>query len=524
MIHPARKQNRTAQAAQAQPVPFSAPVGGWVENANITAGAAAGTARVMENIFPGLQGVRIRGGCQQVATIGARCKSLFGYQSGTATKLFGATATAIYDISGLDPDTVPTAAVSSLTNGYWSTVQMGTAGGEFLVCVNGADTPRTYNGSTWATTAITGVTSTTLSHVNKHKSRLWFVQKDTLVAWYLPVDSIAGAAASFSLAGVMQRGGALMFSATWSQDAGDGQDDRIVFVSTEGECAVYQGTNPASAADWGLVGVYNITKPLGPKCHLRAGGDLVIGTEAGIVPLSAVVQKDPAALDVSAVTRAIEPSWRAQVRRRTSAQAIEIIKWPRENMMMVSLPHDINTSFVANLQTGAWCKYVGWDMQSSALFNDQLYFGDRNGAVFAAETSGADNGNAYICRLSYMPSDLGGGANTKAVSMMRARFLSFDAVTAQLSITPDYKVVFPALPPETAVPANPGSYWGVSEWGSALWGGELTATRPTYNTGWVSVGNNGEAIAPQMQMVVKGAGRPTAELISIDVLMEAGGI
>jgi len=523
MIQAGRKQNRKAQVAQAQPVPFAAPVGGWVENANITQGEQ-GYARVMENIFPGLQGCRIRGGAQQVATVGARVKALFGYQSGSTTKLFASTAAAIYDVSALDPDTVPTASVSGMGSGYWSVVQMGTAGGEFLVCVNGTDTPRTYNGSTWATTSITGVTSTELSFVTKHKSRLWFVRKNTLVAWYLPVDSIAGAAADFSLAGVMQRGGSLLFIATWSQDSGDGQDDRIVFVSTEGECAVYQGTNPASAADWSLVGVYNITKPLGSKAHMRAGGDLVIATEAGIVPLSAVTTKDPASMDVAAVTRAIEPSWRNQVKRRTATQPVELIKWPRENMLMVSLPHDISTSFVANLQTGAWCKYIGWDVQAAALFNDQMYFGDRAGSIFAAETGGNDNDAAYVCRLSYMPSDLGGGATTKAASMMRARFLSFGPVTAQLSIAPNYDVIFPALPPETSVPANPGSYWGVSLWGQALWGGEVTATRPTYNTGWTAVGANGEAIAPQLQMVVRGPGRPSAELIAIDVLTEAGGI
>ena len=805
MMRPARKVNRTAQAPTAQPVAFPAPTGGWVENLNIATGGP-GTARVMENIFPGVQGCRVRGGRKKVATVGARVKSMFTYQSGVVNRMFAATSAAIYDITGLIPSTVPTAAVSGMASGYWSTVQMGTAGGEFLVAVNGTDTPRTFDGTTWATTAITGVTSSELSYVSKHKSRLWFVQKNSLKAWYLPVDSIAGAAADLSLAGIMQRGGSLMFIATWSQDAGDGQDDRIVFVSTEGEVAVYQGSNPASAADWSLVGLYNITKPLGPKCHFPAGGDLVIGTETGLIPLSAVTQKDPAAMDVSALSVAIEQSWRDQVKRRTVDQPMEMVKWPRENMLMVSLPHDQTTSFVANIQTGAWCKYIGWDVQAATVFRDQMYIGDRAGLVYAAEVGGSDEGPAtgdlfvpgvpnpgagpwdlaslfptgavkslsagsgiwkdvvfkpdgtmffalqngnlsrfivpsawdiatstsigsgasrspgsgnqfrsvafkpdgakfytlydngnlqqwaassawelgfgsteatisvagstafgmafnadgtklfvgagstitqwnlstawsiatatnsgltltlpggtagdqphsfdfkddgtklyvaantpaslkyysftlaspytlagaaldaysasmphmvgfafkpdgtrlyaanaatnqiveygfytpgidgvsaftgrpYICKLSYMPSDLGGTATEKTVGMIRARFLSSSPIAPQLSVATNYSVDFPPAPAATAIPAGGGSLWGVARWGVSRWGsGDISAVRGTYDTGWISVGANGQVVAPQWQIVIDGDGRPSAELLVIDVLIEPGGI
>ncbi len=808
MMRPARKVNRTAQAPTAQPVAFPAPTGGWVENVNIATGGP-GTARVMENTFPGVQGCRVRGGRKKVATVGARVKSMFTYQSGVVSRMFAATSAAIYDITGLIASTVPTAAVSGMASGYWSTVQMGTAGGEFLVAVNGTDTPRTFNGTTWATTAITGVTSSELSYVSKHKSRLWFIQKNSLKAWYLPVDSIAGAAVDLSLAGVMQRGGSLMFIATWSQDAGDGQDDRIVFVSTEGEVAVYQGSNPASAADWSLVGLYNITKPLGPKCHFPAGGDLVIGTETGLIPLSAVTQKDPAAMDVSAMSAAIEQSWRDQVKRRTVDQPMELFKWPRENMLMVSLPHDQTTSFVANIQTGAWCKYIGWDVQAATVFRDQMYIGDRAGFVYAAEVGGSDEGAAtgglfvpgmpgvggtgpwdlaslyptgvvrdlgtgganvmhkdfvfkpdgtrayivdsqgiasfntatawgisgltnslmtpgisqfnslawksdgtkfyalldngileqfttyhasgnqylwalnavasdrsvsfsggapfgmafnadgtkvfiglgstitqwnlstgwdfstltnsgltltlppgtagdqpssfefkddgtklyvaanapanrriysftltsphtlagaaldaysasmpyvsgftfkpdgtrfyavkadigeiveygfygvgidgvsaitgapYVCKLSYMPSDLGGTATEKTVGMIRARFLSSSPIAPQLSVATNYAVTFPPAPAATAIPVG-GSRWGVARWGVSRWGsGDISAVRGTYDTGWISVGANGQVIAPQWQIVINGDGRPSAELLVIDVLIEPGGI
>lgn len=46
-----------------------------------------------------------------------------------------------------------------------------------------------------------------LNYVWVYKNRLFFVEKDSLNAWYLPVDSIGGAAEKFPLGGVFTRGG-----------------------------------------------------------------------------------------------------------------------------------------------------------------------------------------------------------------------------------------------------------------------------------------------------------------------------
>jgi hypothetical protein len=60
---------------------------------------------------------------------------------------------------------------------------------------------------------------------------------------------------------------------TWTVDGGDGPDDRAVFVTSEGEVIVYQGTNPSSATTWAKIGSYYIGKPLGRRCLEKFGGD-----------------------------------------------------------------------------------------------------------------------------------------------------------------------------------------------------------------------------------------------------------
>jgi hypothetical protein len=526
-----RVQTETDKTPTAKPVTFPAPRGGWVENQNVASGMPE-TARILENMFPTLQGIKVRSGCTKRATVGARCYSLFAYKTASIAKLFGATSTAVYDISALNPSTVPSAAFSSQTSGYYSTEQMGTVGGEYLYAVNGTDKARLFDGSTWtqidgaSTPAITGATTSTFSHVWKHRNRLWFVQKNTRVAWYLPVDSVGGAAADFSLAGIFQKGGSLLFGTTWSQDAGDGSDDRQVFVSTEGEIAVYAGGNPASATDWGLVGLYSIPKPRGQRCHIRAGGDVLIGTEQGVFSLSAIVAKDPAALDASAVSLSIEPSWRSEARKWDGQQPWEMLKWPRENMLMVSLPHTGKTVFPANLQSGKWTKYIGWDVQTMTLHNDVLYFADKSGFVFEAESGGTDNGASYVARVSYSPTNLGEGGTFKVASAMQAAFLSIGTVNAQLSVSQNYDVKFPALPTVSSIPLSAGALWDVGTWDVALWDDDGLGdyiVRPVYLTGWRSVGAQGLALAPQVQMVISGAGRPNIELIQVDMLLEGGG-
>jgi hypothetical protein len=251
--------------------------------------------------------------------------------------------------------------------------------------------------------AITGVSSDDLSFVWAHKRRLWFVEKNTLSAWYLPVNSIAGAATEFPLDGIFRLGGALLFGGTWSQDSGDGLDDYAVFVTTEGEIAVYQGTDPSTAADWSLVGVYVIGKPLNKNAWFRGGGDFVILTEDGIVPVSEALMKDRAALQAEAITAPIEDLWQAAIANRASAFNFSVSLWSTQTTLFIGTP-DLGGGtrvLVANTRTGAWASVTGWDIQCSVIFNDGLYFGTESGFVVRGDVQGADMGLPYSAR--YVP-------------------------------------------------------------------------------------------------------------------------
>jgi hypothetical protein len=439
---------------------FPAPVGGWIKNQNLSTpnarrpdGSAVNGAAMLENWFPIATGIRMRGGSDVYSVVGAGSDditSLFVYANGNNQKIFAATSSAVYDIT--IPNTVdilidnlgdtlveehgdflivgnepPIAVISGATGGDWSTVQFATPGGVFLRAVNGVDTPQVYDGTTWSTSpVITVAPASSLSYVWVYKRRLFFTQKDSLSAWYLPADSIGGAAVELPLGGVFTRGGSLLFGASWSLDGGGGLTAQCIFVTTEGEVAVYQGDDPSVADSWSLVGVYRIGKPMGPSAWIHAGGDLIIATDIGFIPLSQAVQRDYAALSPSAISYPIETAWNEAVSSR-SGEYWHCEVWPSKQMVIVTLPTVPGTTpqmFVANARTGAWALFTGWDGKCVKLFGDRVFYGSTAGLVVEAERGGSDIGNLYTANCVPLFDPLKAPASIKTGLQARATLLS----------------------------------------------------------------------------------------------------
>lgn len=516
-------------AAVARPYTFVAPVRGWVTNENLAAAGRGGAYR-LDNWFPTQTGIRLRAGSELHATIGTGpVEALMSYVSGSTRKFFAADDAAIFDVTAVASTTVaPAADVSGQTSGDYSSFQFETAGGDFLYALNGTDKPQLYDGTTWvaidgvSTPAITGVTTSTLAQGWVYRSRIFMVQKDTSTAWYLPVDSLGGAASDFSLSGVFQKGGSLLFGATWSLDSGSGIDDKCVFVSTEGEVAVYEGAYPGDTA-WSLVGKYDITPPLGKNAWMHAGGDLLILTEDGIVPISQAIQKDTVALSLAAVTRPIERDWKTEVIARKSVPW-QILKWPSYNMAIVSLPvisaDTPARCFVVNLQTGAWSRYTGWDVRSLVLHNGWGYFGSSDGKIYKAESTGSDNGSNYTSTYVGLFDHVKNIGTTKVVRLARATFLSGRAFTPKISASVNYAVTLPS-DPDAYIDTGSSNKWDVDKWDVAVWSGvaERSATMK-----WVGMNAVGFTIAPQIQVTLNQAGEPDAELASFDIMYELAGV
>ena len=503
---------------------FPSPIRGWVLNENL-ATAQPGAARILDNWIPTTSGIRAKGGSLKYATLGAAVQALWSYKNGATEKFFGATSAAIYEItSPASPTVVPATAVSGLTSGAFVTAQFGTAGGNFQYIVNGTDSPRLYDGTTFtaitgaSSPAITGVTTTTLSHVFTFANRIFFIQKDTLSVWYLPVDAIGGAATEFSFRGVFTKGGSLLFGAKWSLDSGDGLDDKFVVVSTEGEVLVYEGTNPGSAADWRKVGLYEIPKAMGLNSHIQAGGDLLIATEIGLVPISEAVRRDVAALEAASVSKAIAPYWQRQARTATTRK-FEMLKLPRSNIMLVSHPtsNTTNTALCVNLQTGAWSRITGWDVQCLGYFGDTGYFGSANASVYKADTGGFDDGALFTCVYLGQADAMGLYGREKTILQMRPTFQSTSSILPYVSALADFQETIALAPSASTVQG--GAMWDVDNWDEAFWDATDSYVQQLL---WTSVGISGAWIAPELQISFGSTLTPSVELVALDAEFTTG--
>jgi len=509
---------------------FQAPIRGWIRNDAISSPKPGG-AEVLDNFVPTAEGCRMRGGLEKHATTDDAVTHFAVYDDGETPLFFATTATDIYDITApADPDVAPTAEVSSLTSGDFASEQFRTsAGGIYLYFVNGADKPQLFDGTNWvavdgvSTPAITGVTTTDLSYVWSFKNRLFFVESGTMSAWYLGTDAVGGAAAKIPLGGVFHLGGSLLFGATWSLDSGRGLDDVCLFVSDKGEIAVYEGTDPSAADTWALVGVYRIGRPLGKNCQFKAGGDLAVITDDGIVPISAAVKQDRAALAGSAITYPIETVWRQLVRDRDAGiNPFSVTLWHKEALMVVGVPttgSQDKVCLVANARTGAWARFTGWDTRAVTVFNDKLYFGTASGEVFEGDVSGSDNGAPYSAVVIPRMDDFKSPAEKVAV---HARIVARGnvAFTPQLFANADYEVNVP-----TPIPADPdtaANLWGTGVWGTAEWGSSTTDKMRISE--WQTVDGIGHALAPGLQITSGRTTAPDVELIRLDLQYEEGAV
>lgn len=523
MLRPARKEpTRPDNGATAQPLPFPVPVRGLVLGDNI-AQAAPGTALALDNWIPESSRLRARKGSvtRNTGLPATGVKSLMIWTGATRPKLFAAAESGIYDVTS--GGAVGAAAVSGVTKARMRSELFTNAGGWFLSVVNGSDPYRSFDGTTWSTPAITGASSLTFSNLFIHASRLFFIQKTTLGAWYLPVDSIAGAATFFDFSASTRLGGTLVAGISTSLSAGDGVATYAAVITSEGEIVIYRGNNPASAADWVFVGTFQTGKPLGDRCFLKVAGDVLVMTEDGIASLTQIMQQERSAVIAQAITKPIAPLWREFVRQFGTQDGWEMTLWSREGVVLVSLPYEVQrgpVQYVVSIGTGAWGRFYGWNSDVFTVFDGRLIGGFSDGRIKLCDTTAQDDGAPYYCRVmpAYTTGDGGYGFKTATAIRLNVRssIRTRDAVVIRSDlIVPDNG---PGSFGATYSGLNP--LWNQVNWNQFNWGPRGQVPRAF----WRPCFGGGSYITPDIAFMLDDTADADLELNAIDVLVQLGGL
>ena len=426
--------------------------------------------------------------------------------------------------------TLTTAVAHGLVTGNRVTISGATEAnynGSYAITVTGATT-FTYTMATAPTAdatvvgtytvlGITGVNSNVFVNVNMCQNRLFFVQKNTMTFWYLPVESIGGAALDFPLGAIARSGGFLQAMGTWTLDAGYGVDDLSAFVTSMGEVIVYKGTNPSDSNAWSEVGVWQLGQTFSRRCFFKFGGDLLLLTQDGLVPMSGALQSsrlDPRINLTDKIFYAV-----SQAATEFYAEfGWQINYFASENMLILNIPTGLGyEQYVMHTITKAWARFTGvnaicWEVAA----DNKIFFGG-NGFVaqFYSETSDAGSNIVATAQQAYSYFDTRG--QLKRFTLVRPIIQSDNGLpTVLCGISTDFDTV----PLTSQIAFNPAinntGTWDNAKWDAANWGGALITSKL-----WQGVTGTGFSGSVNINVASQGIEFHWA---STDYVMEKGGV
>jgi len=363
---------------------------------------------------------------------------------------------------------------------------------------------------------VTGLDTDEFATVNLFKERLYFVQKNSLSFWYLPVDSINGHVDEFPLGGIFKRGGYLQAMGTWTIDAGYGVDDLAAFITSNGEVAVYKGSDPSDPNDWALVGLWNVGQTFTRKCVFKFGGDMLLLTIDGLVPLSAGLQStrlDPRVNLTDKIFFAINQATTAYANNF----GWQMNYFAKNNMLILNVPVTGGSEqYVMHNITKSWARFTNINANCWEMNGDDMYFGGIGfvGKFYDTYADAGQNISAFT-QQAYSYFDRRG--QLKRFTLVRPILQTDNGVPNVLcGISVDFDTVDLTTQISFNPVIDPIGLWDVDVWDNSNFGGGLITTRI-----WQGVTGLGYAGSISMNVVSQGIELHWA---STDYVMESGGV
>jgi hypothetical protein len=257
------------------------------------------------------------------------------------------------------------------------------------------------------------------------------------------------------------------------------------------------------------------------------GGDLVVITEDGIIPMSVALLTDRTAAAEKSYSRRIRRAYSDAVRLGVDEYGWQLETHPRNQMALLNIPALSGIpeqQFVFNVTTGAWARWTNLPAICWLQFQGSLYFGGTAGTVFQADTGASDNGAAIPCRMLPAFDDLGAPGRIKYITGI-VPILSSDVpnddarpsvVCAVDYVEPDYQN---RVAGEISLGAGNFGIWDVTNWDQCVWFGQSTTRK------WRSGGGVGKAISPAFEVdlaSVASGSNFIYKVIGFDIVYQVG--
>lgn len=503
------------------------------------------------NVVPDESGMRVRGGYREWAidlvldvNVADGVKTIIVFDGSQTepsdNRLFAITNEGIWDVTTYNtPVNVAVFDAQTTVNESGQGIfahYTDQSGDNFLFYADGANGLWEYTEVTdvWAkATGITGPDLTKIAFVVVHKQRLWLVEQDSTVGWYLPIASKNGQAEPFYFGPKFTHGGELSALINWTVDGGAGVDDYLVAVSSAGDVIPYQGADPSvvvGEAAWQSTGTYYIGKiPAGRRFYSEFSGELYLLSSFGIIAMSdLLVGVDSRHSDHKSLTYPISSVIREALRKTSEQVGWEPLFLPSRGILLITSPLDPVSGkyiqYTMNIALEAWGYFRDVPAVVIAEWDQAVYFGTADGRICIVDVA-RDNvlidqedplANGVPIKFSLLTAY--NNADTpglfKRGQLVRPDFISQIEPVYRTKILYDYSVTEKLF----LVPPSPnvqGGQWDIGNWDQVVWGAGETANYSKIQ----GSGGMGRVMAVALQ----GETVESARLLSFDIMWIPGG-
>lgn len=369
----------------------------------------------------------------------------------------------------------------------------------------------------WSVMVMSGVglTISNLITVTVFKQRVWYIENNSMNVWYAGILSFQGVLTQLPLGQIFKKGGTLMQMATWTIDNVSGIDDYAVFITSEGEVAIYQGYDPAQISTWSLVGVFTIGRPIGRRCYTKYASDIIVITADGLTPLSKAMLTDRTQEDAQ-LTYKILNAINNDVQTFNANFGWQVIDYPLGNKLILNVPDQTNIlmhQWVMNSVCKSWWQFNAWNANCWELQQDSLYYGGST-KIFLADAGTNDAGTAITVDCKPAFSYFGLPGKLKNFLMARPIFQASANIAPVVTLNVDFNDVINPAPPFISGGLAP---WDTSPWDVTPWGDSAPSISIKH---WQGVTGLGYAASGRISQQVSGV---VAQWYSTDYLYEEGG-
>jgi hypothetical protein len=493
-------------------------------------------ALLLYNLIPGAYGLQIRSGYRQWCTnlsgaadntVRSMLPFTGGSSNGSTNKLFAVTSTGIWDCSSSSssPTQVLTFASSANNAGRGVATVVVTAAGHFMLYADEENGLFQYTESTntWAVSTVSGINPSNVVSVMMWKHRVFLTEKDSTSAWYLDAGAVTGTATEFDFAQRFKAGGTLVGLWSWTYDGGAGLDDSLVAISQGGDVAIYQGSDPSDATDFGLRGIWQLgAVPAGRRIATDTGGDLLLISTMGALPASKLVVGG-ASFSSQYATAKIANEFTRLMSLYRGTQGWGLYQHPGDGALLVTVPEygaqSATTQLAMSYASGGWSKYRDLPVVSGCVWEGDFYIGTADGMVCRAidyvdnvDISDPESYDSIDWSLLTRYHNLG-NANQKRVELIRPVVLS-GQLTPSVSSVARYDYDLREASEASGSGSGGSGAWDSGVWDSSLWGADYIAS---------NLFSGAQGMGRDVAIAMRGNALSKTTLVGIDVFYNQGG-